>query len=189
MFLSNYTCYKAKTFTNTNALKALKNVVERGNGTFAFIEGEIKNQTNPVGICDGSTPMFDGNACINCSDKQYYVLDKQKCESAVILSNTDAIILSAKYVETAQMNMTKLEEQNKNTPYPKQTCPSEAPLFNGTACISCQTSLYELDLKKCINCIPTHYYDSKTHSCKEKPNFYPNLTNKLWIVSKNNGTE
>lgn len=133
--------------------------------------------------------MFNDTSCIKCSDKEYYVLDKKKCEPAVYITNTDSITLSGNYVETSKVNMTSLIDQNKNVPQPKVACPTETPLFNGTACVSCKTSLYELEQKKCITCISTHYFDSKSHSCKEKPNYYPNLTNKLWVVSTDKGKD
>lgn len=140
-----------------------------------------------MAVCDSTEPMFNGTACVKCSDKEFYVLDKKKCEAPVWVSNTDALILANQYLETATANMTSLTESNKKTPEPKKACPTETPLFNGSACVSCSSSLYSLESMKCANCISSFYYDAKTHACKEKPNFFPNLTNNLWIVSTDSG--
>ena len=61
------------------------------------------------------------------------------------------------------------------------------PLFNGTNCIACKKSLYDLEYSKCSNCGSDFFYDSKTHKCVKKPEYYPNLNNNQWIVSSNAG--
>lgn len=98
-FLSNYSCYKAHTYSNTVALKALKNVVERNNATLANIEAEIKKQTMPVAICSDKTPMYNGTACVTCADPTYYDLEKKACVQATVTTNTDAIQLSNTYIQ------------------------------------------------------------------------------------------
>lgn len=140
-----------------------------------------------MAICASTEPMFNGTNCVKCSDKEYYVLDKKKCEAPVWISNTDALILTGQYLETATVNMTSLTEANQKIPEPKKACPTETPLFNGSACVSCSSSLYSLESMKCANCVSSFYYDSKTHTCNETYNYLPNLTNNDWIVSTDSG--
>jgi hypothetical protein len=61
------------------------------------------------------------------------------------------------------------------------------PLFNGTNCIACKHNLYNIESSQCSTCAADYFYDSKTHKCLKKPEYYPNLNNNQWIVSSDAG--
>ena len=104
-----------------------------------------------------------------------------------MVSNIVALKLSGNYLIAKNYNMTTLQASINKVPYPVRACPSSAPLYNGSVCIACTTTYYDIFNKKCASCASGYFYNSTTHMCQIIPQYYPNLNSTFWIVKNSTG--
>lgn len=155
--------------------------------TLSALNSSITASKYPTQACSSVKPFFNGSTCIGCNATQYYNLGNKSCQNPNLIINIPALQASNQYIASAIMNLSTIALLNAKVPYPTAPCPSSSPLFNGSACISCQGKLYNLDNSTCISCPPQTAFNSTTHSCHFLPNYYPDLNLTTWIVSSKAG--
>ena len=185
--LSNDTCYVPKVVTNVSELAKLHTSVNVGAKTLKALNASISAAKYPVVVCPASHPLYNGTNCIVCKAGQYYNLGTLSCQNPNMVSNIVALKLTNNYLVTKAYNLSTLQADVNKVPYPVKACPSSAPLFNGTACIVCTNTIYDIFNKKCVACASGYYYNSTLHLCKPVPQYYPNLNNSNWIVNNTTG--
>ena len=185
--LSNFSCYVPKQVTNVTELASTHTFVNVGTKTLSALNASISSSTFPYIVCPSNAPLFNGSRCIGCKPGQYYNLGFLKCQNPNIVSNILALKLTNNYLVTSKYNMTTLQADINKVPYPAKACPSSTPLFNGTACIVCTNTIYDIFNKKCVACASGYYYNSTQHLCVPTPKYYPNLNSTLWIVNNSTG--
>lgn len=187
--LDTFQCYIPPNVTNITALNKTKLYIQSAKVTLKSLDAEIKKIGRPVNVCGEKTPLQNGTQCMGCKEGQYYNLENRTCITPNMISNTDAVQLSNNYLVTKKGTIQSIKDREAKIASPKKRCPTATPLFNGTACISCSNSLYNLQSLKCVSCAGDYTYDKKNHTCVELPNYYPNLANSQWIVTNDTGIE
>ena len=137
---------------NIDALTKLKNVFESGNSTLDKINATIKNDTYPSKPCPDDKPVFNGTECFTCNaTTEYYDLAKKKCVKPELGPNIAALTALKNVYPSGNATLDKLQAAIKNSSVPIKACPDDKPVYNGTACFSCnKTMFYDLANKKCI---------------------------------------
>lgn len=181
-------CVPPQLYTNTTALKTLK-YIEIGNNTISNIDAENAKIPNPKKACPPEAPLFNKTTCITCSNGTYYNLQTLKCVITVPVTNIDAVKKSNNFLETDNYTLANIQKQISQSILTPIPCDASQPLYNGTSCLACPYSLYDLKTLTCVNCTVKDYYNTTTNKCTPKPTYYPNLTNNNWIVNDADGID
>jgi hypothetical protein len=126
---------------------------------------------------------------MSCPIGTYYNLKASNCFTPTLVSNIDALSKSQSYVEEGNSTLANLSLAINKTILPTNVCNATTPLFDGTKCISCSQSLYNLQTLSCFNCAIDQYYNATQLKCLSKPHYYPNLTNYNWTVDNTSGID
>jgi len=149
--LSNFSCYTPLNVSNVPALAASNRYIQVGNHTLINVETAINASVLPVQACPSSAPLYNGTHCVACNSSQYFNLNNNTCYNPQLASNTSALNATNRYINLGSYTLANLILNISSSPYPSHSCPSTAPLFNGSQCIACANgSYYELRTLRCI---------------------------------------
>ena len=142
--LQNNTCYTPHLATNITALNISNKYVNLGSYTLSALQQQIQSSIMPTRPCPSSKPLFNGTNCMACPPNHYYLLKTYKCINATFVSNISALNKSGHVVQIGQYTLSNLKQQILSSKVPTKYCPSTAPMFNGSLCISCSNGTYYL---------------------------------------------
>ena len=150
--LSNNTCYLPKNVSNISALAISHRFISQPNHTLLTIEAAINASKLPVNTCPSTKPLYNNNTCVGCPQGEYFDLKNLTCYKPKLTSNVTALNLTGKAVSIGIYSLKNMASNISNSVLPLKPCNSSVPLFNGTACIACNSSqFYDLRSLKCIS--------------------------------------
>ena len=127
-----------------------------------LIAAALKNPY-PDKPCPPAQPIWTGTACGACPPGNYVVLATMTCQAPNSVTNVAALNASKNYVEGGNATLASIAQAIANSTTPSTPCPATAPLYNGTACISCSVEqYYSLQTLSCMQAIVVSNTDAIT---------------------------
>lgn len=135
--LKTSTCYTPQKVSDYATIASSKLYVESSNVTMSSLINAALANPYPMISCPPATPIWTGTACGACPPGNYVVLENMTCLAPKSVTNITALNATKNYVEGGNVTLASIQQSIASMTVPTLACPANAPLHNGTACISC----------------------------------------------------
>lgn len=146
-------CYKPKIISNVPALEASTNILVIHNvslPTIAARDAQLAATGYTIVTCPPNFPLYDPTKqqCVVCQPGTYYLLSNLTCYVPQTFSNLSALFVAPNTISVGKANLVSLFAHRISFQFPVKHCPGNAPMYNGTHCISCVLPTYYLYLNR-----------------------------------------